>query len=67
MSPEVEIRTMWRTAAEQCEVVIGKFTGYHVRLWVKSRLVLDETLYDLESAIHRARELRAEWPRLIAD
>ena len=64
MSGEVEIRTIWRTTAEQCELVIGQFTGYHVRLWVRSRLVIDETLYDLESALRRALELRVEWPRL---
>jgi hypothetical protein len=58
----LEIRTIWRTAAEQCELVVGRFTGYQVRLWVKSRLVLDETINDLESALRRALELRVKWP-----
>jgi hypothetical protein len=59
-----EIQTIWRTAAEHCEVVIGQFTGFHVRLWVQSRLVIDETLYDFENAVKRAWELRLEWSRL---
>jgi len=63
MPHDVEIRTVWSTAAEQCEVVIGRFSGYHVRLWVRSCVVFDETLNDLDSAVHRALELRSEWPR----
>jgi len=60
-----EIRTIWRTAAEHCELVWGRFSGYHVRLWVKNRLILEEALYNVDDAIRRAWELRVEWPRLV--
>jgi len=60
-----EIRTIWRTAAEHCELVWGQFTGYQVRLWVKNRLILEEALYNIDDAISRAWELRVEWPRLV--
>jgi hypothetical protein len=62
---QLEIRTIWRTAREQCEVVWGQFTGYHVRLWVEGRLILDELMTDLESALRRGWDLRLEWPRLV--
>ena len=65
MTGELEIQTIWRTAAEQCEVVWGRFKGYHIRLWVKNRLILDEPMFDSESAVRRAWELRVEWPRLV--
>ena len=56
---------IWRTAAEQCELVLDKFTGCHVRLWVKNRLILEEALYNVDDALRRAWELRVEWPRLV--
>lgn len=62
---EPQIRTIWRTAAEQCELVWGQFTGCHVRLWVKNRLILEEALYNVDDALRRAWELRVEWPRLV--
>lgn len=61
----IEIRTVWRTASEHCEVVRGQFTAYRVRLWVENRLVLEETLYDANAAVRRAWELRVEWPQLV--
>lgn len=61
----IEIRTIWRTAAEHCEVVWGQFTAYRVRLWVQNRLILEETLHDAEAAVRRAQELRVEWPQLV--
>jgi hypothetical protein len=61
----VDIVTIWRTAAEQCEVVLTAFGGYRVYLWVQNRLVVDEGLHDLESAVARAWELRIEWPGLV--
>lgn len=60
-----EIRTIWRTAAEHCEIVWGSFGGYHLQLWVRNRMVLDEWLHDLDVAIERAWELRIEWPSLV--
>ena len=59
------IRTIWRTAAEHCELVWVRFAGYHLRLWVRNRLVLDELVTDVEEAVRRAWELRVEWPRLV--
>lgn len=62
---ELEIRTIWRTAREQCEVVWGRFTGYRVRLWVEGRLIVDELVSDLETALSRGWDLRVEWPHLV--
>jgi hypothetical protein len=62
---DLEIRTIWRTAAEQCEIVWGAFKGYHVRLWVENRLILDELVADVDAALERAWELRTEWPLLV--
>jgi len=61
---DTQITTIWRTAYETCELVWGRFSGYHLKLWVKHRLILDETVYDVETAIRRALELRTEWPKL---
>lgn len=60
-----EIRTIWRTAAEHCELVWSQLNGYRVRLWVQNRLILEEALADAEGVFRRAWELRVEWPRLI--
>lgn len=62
---QLEIKTIWRTTAEQCELVLGHVSGYQLRLWVRNRLVLEEALYDIEDALRRAWELRVEWPRLV--
>jgi hypothetical protein len=59
------IQTIWRTAYEHCELVWVRFVGYHLRLWVRNRLVIDELVTDVEAAIQRAGELRVEWPRLV--
>ena len=66
MDNPVEIRTIWRTAAEHCELVWGRFSGCRLRLWVKNRLVLEEVVEDIEAAINRAFELRVEWPALVS-
>jgi hypothetical protein len=65
MPGDVEIQTIWRTAAEHCELVWGRFTGCRLRLWVRNRLVLEEPMFDAETAVKRAWELRIEWPRLV--
>jgi hypothetical protein len=62
---DLEIRTIWRTAAEHCELVWSQLNGYRVRLWVQNRLILEEVLGDADGAFRRAWELRVEWPRLI--
>ena len=61
---ELQIQTIWRTASEQCEVVWGQFLGYHVRLWINGRLIVDELMADAEAAYRRGWELRTEWPQL---
>jgi hypothetical protein len=61
---ELQIQTIWRTAAEHCEVVWSMFTGYHVRIWVQNRMIVDEWMADAEAAGRRAWELRTEWPHL---
>jgi len=64
-SVRVEIRTLWRTASEQCEVVILGLRECRLRLWVKGALILDEQVFDWADALKRAAELRIEWPRLV--
>jgi hypothetical protein len=61
----LQIRTIWKTASEQCEVVWGRFMGYHTRLWVRGRLIVDELAADLDTAVQRAWELRTEWALLV--
>jgi hypothetical protein len=63
--PDIEIRTMWRTAREQCELVWGQFTGYRLHLWVNGQLILNEAMADVDAAFSRASELRVEWPLLV--
>ena len=58
----LEVRTIWRTASEHCELVFSQNRGYRLRLWVDGRLMVDEMAVDAESAIQRAWELRVEWP-----
>ena len=58
---EPVIRTMWKTASEQCEILCIRVSGYRVRLWVRGRLVVDEHTGDADTAVHRARELRLDW------
>ena len=60
-----QIRTVWRTASEQCELVWSQFSGVTVRLWVRNRLILEEGLGDVDTAFRRAWELRTEWPTLV--
>jgi hypothetical protein len=62
---EVQIRTIWRTASEQCELVFGYFSGCQLRLWVQGRLIVDELMADAEEGVRRAWELRTEWPQLV--
>jgi hypothetical protein len=61
----VEIRTLWRTATEQCEFVILGLRGCRLRLWVKGALIVDEQVFDWADVLARAAELRIEWPRLV--
>ena len=61
----IEIRTLWRTATEQCELVFHKISGYRLRLWVQGRLIVDEYMTDEAAGIERARELRTESPALV--
>jgi hypothetical protein len=65
MPPQSQVRTVWRTASEQCELVWSQFSGVTVRLWVRNRLILEEVLGDVDSAFRRAWELRTEWPTLV--
>ena len=65
MPPQSQIRTVWRTTSEQCELVWSQFSGVSVRLWVRNRLILEEALGDVDTAFRRAWELRTEWPRLV--
>jgi hypothetical protein len=58
---EPVIRTIWKTASEQCEIVCSQFNGYRVRLWVQGRLIIDELTSDAESALRRGLELRLQW------
>jgi hypothetical protein len=58
---DLQIQTVWKTASEQCEIVWSQFMGYHTRLWVQGRLVLDEWMANFEDAASRAWELRTEW------
>lgn len=62
---DVEIRTIWHTAREQCEVVWSQLAGCRIRLWVEGRLIVDDGMADIESAIDRGWELRLEWLRLV--
>ena len=61
----IEIRTIWRTATEQCELVFHKISGYRLRLWVQGRLIVDEYMADAATGIKRGWELRTEWPALV--
>ena len=58
---EPVIRTIWKTASEQCELVWSQFVGCRVRLWVRGRLMVDELTGDADTAVQRGRELRWEW------
>jgi hypothetical protein len=60
-----EIRTIWRTATEQCELVFSKVSGYRLRLWVQGRLIVDEYMVDADAVIERGWELKKEWLRLV--
>ena len=60
-----EIRTIWRTGTEQCELVVNKISGYRLLLWVQGRLIVDEYMVDADAVIQRAWELRLEWPALV--
>jgi hypothetical protein len=65
MPDHSEVRTVWRTASEQCELVWNQFSGVTLRLWVRNRLILEEALGDADTAFRRAWELRTEWPQLV--
>jgi hypothetical protein len=65
MLQDAQIKTVWKTATEQCELVWNQFSGVTLRLWVKNRLILEEVLADVETAFRRAWELRIEWPQLV--
>ena len=62
--PDPIIRTIWKTATEQCELVWSQLNGWRVRLWVRGHLIVDEITADAESAVRRGWELRVEWPSL---
>jgi hypothetical protein len=62
---EPTIRTIWKTASEQCELVWSQFNGYRVRLWVRGRLIVDEFTGDADAGVRRGWELRLDWPQLI--
>ena len=59
------IRTIWKTASEQCELVWSQFNGYRVRLWVRGRLIVDELMADADAATRRGWELRLDWQQLV--
>ena len=61
----IEIRTIWRTATEQCELVFHKISGCRLQLWVQGRLIVDEYMADAAAGTRRAWELRTEWPGLL--
>ena len=65
MPAQSEIKTIWRTASEQCELVWTQFSGITLRLWVRNRLILEEVIGDFDTAFRRAWELRTEWPRFV--
>lgn len=65
MPRQSEIRTIWRTASEHCELVWGQFSGISVRVWVRNRLIVEEALTDFDAAFSRAWELRTEWPQFV--
>ena len=62
---QVTIETLWRTATEQCELVVLGLQGCRLRLWIKGALVVDEVVSSWPDAVKRAAELRIEWPRLV--
>jgi hypothetical protein len=64
---DLQVQTIWRTAAEQCEIVWAQFISYRVRLWVNNRLLLEEVVADFEAGVQRAWELRTEWPTLVGE
>jgi len=59
---QVEIKTLWRSAFEQCELVMLGVRGLRLHLWVRGELVVDEQVGDWAEAMRRAAQLRAEWP-----
>jgi len=58
---DITIRTLWRTAFEQCELVFLGLRGCRLRLWIRGALVVDEEVFDLVDAGKRAADLRVEW------
>lgn len=65
MPGHAQVKTVWRTASEHCELVWNQFSGVTLRLWVWNRLILEEVLVDVDTAFRRAWELRIEWPQLV--
>jgi hypothetical protein len=65
MRANLEIRPIWRTESERCEVVWSTFSEFRVRVWLSNRLLLDEVVADMAAAVRRAWELRTEWPQLV--
>jgi len=59
----ITIRTVWRTASEQCELVFFGKVESRLRLWVRGALVVDELIIDIADALRRAAELRLERQR----
>jgi hypothetical protein len=62
---QIEIKTLWRTASQQCELVVLGLHGCRLRLWVKGALVIEEEVFGWSDAARRAAELRLEWPQLV--
>ncbi len=62
---DLQVKPVWRTATEQCEIVWAQFAAHRVRLWVRGRLIVDEIVADFHDGVRRAWELRNDWPYLI--
>jgi len=65
MRDQLQIRTIWKTASEQCEVGWDRFMTCRTRLWVSGHLTIDEVAADIGAAIDRALELRTQRPAMV--
>jgi len=57
---EVRIETLWRTASEQCELVVFGPLEWRLRLWRNGSLVVDEAVSNRAEAVRRSAVLRVE-------
>ena len=53
-----QIETLWRTATHHCELVVVGLITCRLRVWFEGRLHTDEEVFDIDTAIRRAKELR---------